>query len=53
MQEEIKKLRDNLDKLEQLTSKLRFMLKEINQIVGDKDGQNRSTTDSSAVSNSN
>lgn len=51
MQDEIKKLRENLDKLEELTNRLGYLLREIEIVIGGKDGQDRNITIDAISSN--
>lgn len=43
--QEIEELKKNLMKLEELSKRLGFMLREINSLVGEKDGQTTDSTD--------
>lgn len=53
MQQEVDKLRENLAKLEELTSRLGFMLNEINKVLGGNDGHNSNNSSSTSNSNTN
>lgn len=53
MQEELKKLKENLSKLEELTNRLGYLLREIDQAVGGKNGQTGNDASITRISNGN